>query len=483
MSAESLQREGRAAYDKGEFSKALEYYNRAVGRGNPSTKLLDSVAATHYRLGALEAALAAAKKTIQTYREDATGYLRAGQVLLKMEKESTALEIYAYGLKSIKHVGVGFEKLKKAHDDLQQQLAPQKSIDPLSVLPRELAIFILEYLNFRQRIAISRVSKGWKSFIKSEPTLWAHLDFSGARKKVRTSFISTAINAGRSKITTATLNQLWDFDKTLAALIKHCPLESLGLANTGFQGQNLVDALKKATKLREFASQTGTDIGDKTLQLILECRGSTLEVLKFSSKQTKLFFPQRLDALKLPVLTTFDFDVPEVIPYWEVLTQLVTHSPKLQSLRFLHLDIPGVPFHHATALLDNDVSNDKKQLSKLKAFYIHNAVVEGISDPFELRGRLSQLQELGITHCLSLKDEHVDILLEHGKKLQILDLRCTSITGVAVKAIVQSGGVKKLVAYDCDKIGRDAIDWARKQGLQVDFKMTSNETGGKKVRY
>ena len=104
----NLQEQGRALYKQGEYQKAIRFFDRAIGRA-PSVKLLDNRAACFEKLGELSTALKDAKKAINLHREDATGYLRAGKILAKMDKESVALEIYAHGLKSIKHVGHGYE--------------------------------------------------------------------------------------------------------------------------------------------------------------------------------------------------------------------------------------------------------------------------------------------------------------------------------------------------------------------------------------
>ena len=72
-------------------------------------QLLDNRAACYEKLTELPTALKDAKKAIQLYCEDATGYLRAGKLLIKMEKQNVALEIYTHGLRRIKHVGQGYE--------------------------------------------------------------------------------------------------------------------------------------------------------------------------------------------------------------------------------------------------------------------------------------------------------------------------------------------------------------------------------------
>jgi F-box/TPR repeat protein Pof3 len=103
-----LQEQARAAYRRKDYTKALELFNRAIGR-TPSVQLHDNRAACHERLDDLQAALKDAKKSIQLAKEDPTGYVRAGRILVKMERKSVALEIYAMGLKNVKHVGQGFE--------------------------------------------------------------------------------------------------------------------------------------------------------------------------------------------------------------------------------------------------------------------------------------------------------------------------------------------------------------------------------------
>lgn len=108
------QEQARAAYKRKDYTKALELFNRAIGR-SPSVQLYDNRAACHERLEDLQAALKDSKKTIQLAREDPTGYVRAGKILVKMERKSVAMEIYELGLKNVKHVGQGFEVSKTYH--------------------------------------------------------------------------------------------------------------------------------------------------------------------------------------------------------------------------------------------------------------------------------------------------------------------------------------------------------------------------------
>jgi tetratricopeptide (TPR) repeat protein len=103
-----LQEQARAAYKRKDYTKAVELFSRAIGR-SPSLQLHDNRAACHEKLEDLPAALKDAKKSIQLGKEDPTGYVRAGRILAKMEKKSVALEVYAHGLKFVKHAGQGYE--------------------------------------------------------------------------------------------------------------------------------------------------------------------------------------------------------------------------------------------------------------------------------------------------------------------------------------------------------------------------------------
>ena len=137
------------------------------------------------------------------------------------------------------------------------KLSPPKSVDPLTVLPPELAEIVLEYLSFRQRVNACMVTKQWARFIQSIPNLWTHLNLTGARKKVSNKFVSKAINVAENKLTAATLNNLYDFDRALKALIRTCPLEELTLLKCGLQGQPLTDELSQAKCLKRLTLGNG----------------------------------------------------------------------------------------------------------------------------------------------------------------------------------------------------------------------------------
>ncbi|KAK3067858.1 hypothetical protein LTR53_015003 [Teratosphaeriaceae sp. CCFEE 6253] len=323
-----LQREGRAAYKRKDYAHALERFDSAVARA-PSVQLLDNRAACHDKLGHLPAALKDAKQAIQLQKQDPTGYLRAGKVLIKMEKPTVALEIYAYALRHVEHAGQGYRLLRKLHDDLSSQLAPARSLDPLTVLPRELAELVLQHLSFQQRINACRVSKQWAEFIRSVSNLWQHLDLTHARRKVRTSFISRAINTGRRKLTKATLNNLCDLEKTLAALVRHCPLDDLTLLGTGLQSRSLADLLRNAAGLKVLRFGDGTEIGEQTWRQLLEELSSSLESLECLLPRSRGL---QVPGVSCERMTTLSISVGVFSDAARFFAEVATFMPNLRSL-------------------------------------------------------------------------------------------------------------------------------------------------------
>lgn len=100
--------QARSAYKRKDYKHALQLFDRAIGR-SPTVELYDNRAACNDKLNQLPNALKDAKKAIQLAREDPRGYIRAGNILVKMDKKKVALEVYDHGLRSVKHVGISYE--------------------------------------------------------------------------------------------------------------------------------------------------------------------------------------------------------------------------------------------------------------------------------------------------------------------------------------------------------------------------------------
>lgn len=181
------------------------------------------------------------------------------------------------------------------------ELSPAQSVDPLTMLPRELAEQILRYLSFRQLMNTCLVSKGWSQFIRRTPNLWHHLDLTHAKGKVKNAFISRAINTGRSKLRAVTINNLFETDKTLAALVRHCPLEEITLRNTGLLTNDIVELLKSVKDLKTLRIHKGAVMPSRALSSVIGNASATLETLACED----LSVHQRAQEFRFPHYNSF----------------------------------------------------------------------------------------------------------------------------------------------------------------------------------
>ena len=228
------------------------------------------------------------------------------------------------------------------------ELSPAKSVDPLTMLPRELAEQILSYLNFKQLMNTCMVSKGWSQFIRRSPNLWHHLDLTLARRKVKNVFVSRAINIGRAKLKAATLNNLFDLDKALAALARHCPLEELTLRTTGMLTNDIVEIMKSVKTLKKLRICKGTIMPHQSLSSLIGNLSETLETLVCDD----LFIQQRAQDFRFPKcsfpnLQNLDLSWSSEWPGLQVLLSNLPNMPNLRSLRLHQLinkTVGGMPF-------------------------------------------------------------------------------------------------------------------------------------------
>jgi F-box/TPR repeat protein Pof3 len=233
--------------------------------------------------------------------------------------------------------------LRKVHRELSTEMSPPKSVDPLTVLPRELAEQILNYLNFKQLMNTCLVSKEWAQFIRRTPNLWRHLDLTLAKRKVKNAFISRAINVGRSKLKVVTLRNLFDFDLALAALTKSCPLEEINMRDTGVHTEKIVGLLKHLKNLRSLRIGNGTKLSCKSISAILQDAAATVEALYVEDVAPGSPFPD----------VAFS-NMRELDLAWSVqwpspgsgLQATMGNMPNLRSLKLhhLHANLPSLTF-------------------------------------------------------------------------------------------------------------------------------------------
>lgn len=219
--------------------------------------LLDGRAATYERLGELKSALTDAKTMIKLEVANPKGYLRAGRVLVRMDKLDVSIDIYKSGLKHVSasdpNIGLLKGVLEKATEKKDQLLktSVKNKYDPMQVLPLELLEMIMEYVPFHNVVTMQRVSKTWKTVISNNSRFWTLLDFSRVKRPVQRGTLSAYIRNSKNTVNKAVLNRIQGFqDETLINMVSVCKeLEYLKLMD-GMFGASLTRAMALTTSLK-----------------------------------------------------------------------------------------------------------------------------------------------------------------------------------------------------------------------------------------
>lgn len=182
---------GKVAYKQGSYEEAARLFRIASASTSRSRDLLsayDLEIGAMVKMRTLEPALQVAKSMIRTNRRDARGYIRAAQVERLANRPQAAARWYQHGIKHISSADPLRSSLqsglKKCDAQLTQARIASRPCDPFTTLPIEVARLILEQFDYRQRVAVLRVSRGWRSFLAAEPVLTETLDFSNARREL-----------------------------------------------------------------------------------------------------------------------------------------------------------------------------------------------------------------------------------------------------------------------------------------------------------
>jgi F-box/TPR repeat protein Pof3 len=246
-------------------------------------------------------------------------------------------------------------------------LSPAKSIDPLTVLPVELAEMVLEYLAFRNLVTCMRTSRGWKNYIAKLPRLWMHLDLSGARRPVSRSFINQAVRRSEYRLTKATIHRFEHVDilKNVAKVCKSLSdLEFISLPHA--MSSTLIDIVQYAPNLKRFVIHP--EISPDTATQLLRHRPNLEHVgfsaVKLSNRPAKWIGP-------FPALKSFSLDM---VINGSTSTQmridsLFTQTPVLNSLTLtnMHVGLADFTLLPLTSLALRRVSFTSGRLPKFPA--------------------------------------------------------------------------------------------------------------------
>ncbi|KAI9682944.1 MAG: hypothetical protein M1829_006380 [Trizodia sp. TS-e1964] len=490
----------------------------------PSVDLLDNRAATHEKLGNLVLALRDGKKMIDREGSNPKGYLRAGKILVRMEKSDLATKMYSLGLSNVPKEDPHYDLLKRVY------VKTSKSFDPMTILPLELVEDILSLVGFKAIVQSLRVSHQWNKIITSLPSLWRDLDLTDFQLKKRLiSKLSIQSCIKRSQGTTRSVklhHANFNWSNGLAYIAANC--RNLSYLEIGCEkaGSSLIKAAPYAKNLQTLILHIDCEI---TLTAVMEILDAclSLSVAEFYNVRHKGEIsesPHPWQALKTLVLN-------HVCLRWEEPQKLSTllWASKLPSLRYLSLQgwtmpddkkdlgfgdsklerlslrgvtmnyFPGLPpslahldlglthrcvylkdpmdpaptfeslvldshFHldyEKLVILLND-SPTKGVLKKLSLSHCFKMDKQGLMHLLE-NGYLDTLVYLNIVAC-GVDDEVAEAMPGRMEFLEDLNLSNSRISGVGVKALAvgMAPRLKKLNLSECNQVLPDAVDLARK---------------------
>lgn len=136
----------------------------------------------YIRQGTFDMALKDAKQMIRIDRADFRGYLRCAKVELQLSNFEKAKRVCELALRSIDKDTKGRHHLQacllRAEEALKTKVIYEKGTDPMLVLPSEILEIILAYFDYREVVAILRVSKAWHERLNAVDVLTHSIDTS-----------------------------------------------------------------------------------------------------------------------------------------------------------------------------------------------------------------------------------------------------------------------------------------------------------------
>ncbi|KAL5120397.1 hypothetical protein ACEQ8H_001687 [Pleosporales sp. CAS-2024a] len=417
MSSEEYQELGKRYYKFKEYQKAVEAFTKGI-ETTPTLSLFDHRAAAYDRLEDYASAVKDGREMIKADKQDVKGYLRTASILEKMKKPETALAIYKYGMKNVPVSDKNFKLLQQLHDKMTRRLSPATSVDPLTVLPVELAEMILEYLAFRNLVNCMRVNRGWRDCIGKRPRLWMHLNLAGARRPVPRKFVDKAVRRSENRLRRITIHQFEHVDM-LINIAKACKnlnhVEFISLPHA--MASALIDMVKHAPKLERLLIRP--QITMDTAVSILNAHLRLTEVTFLDVRASR--HPVQWEG-PFPTLTSLVMNMGRApLPAPSFLHDLLLLTPQLQTL---HITDPGSVYTrlaHVTALplvtlvvkvVNADIPVLPPTLETVSLEFLSGHCLSDETTRTLLASKLALLQHLTLMDVNNLSPDRMEQLLD-----------------------------------------------------------------------
>ncbi|KAH8687214.1 hypothetical protein BGZ60DRAFT_521877 [Tricladium varicosporioides] len=522
------------------FTEAIE-----MSSDNLLLTAWDHRAACYEKLHQYHPALKDAKRMIDLKPECSKGYLRCGKVLQLKGESELAMKIYERGLKKVK-IGADNERalLQSIYNKMRLALDPGKTLDPLEFLPLELAQMVCQHLAMRDKVVCLAVSRSWKRLLESSHKLWTTLDTTTASKPISQNSLRAYVRRSNYTLERALITQKARLDtQKISYLTKHCKkLRHIDILGHGVIGDSLTTSVQLAKSLEIINVSKNCFITVSAIRDILKaCKATLIEAsflrVKGNRTQWSVGWPRldKLRALSLRADEQLLLDIAELVGATPNLRSVTLNNWKLPVIpsgleAWAHLEyldlgdsqmllLPRLPPNLKHLILKDNphldlrVPRDHNEEVVNKLPFLETLDLSGTAFTGEGIKRLTQesiklknLQALSLGMRIvgttgSVTEEYPsadsvtalslrNLLMWEKRLLEVvslypnltrLDVSGTKITGVAVKEFVKRG-IKWLKLTDCREISTDAVEWARGQGVEVEYLFPSQTTSVKAFR-
>lgn len=280
----TLMLDGQRAFDERRWQDAVQHFSHAIenlrDRMADLLHIYDLRSTSYIKLNQMENALKDAKQMIRLDRADARGYLSCARVEQLSGDLAAAAKVCEYGLKSVPTIDRGHSRLEECLIRIKQSakksIVFEKGTDPMEVLPAELLDMVIASFDYRQVIALMRVSKRWCSRLRSLDLVTQTIDTRQSRKTITYEQLKAGfarLGKAPKSIALARLNENAArlASSELSHWIRWQSLETL-VVNEGKINMGKF-CFEKCRNLKSIAVGPGVVFGAKIAELLGKCHG------------------------------------------------------------------------------------------------------------------------------------------------------------------------------------------------------------------